>query len=306
MSKLTSECLLRFPSPLKLGEGPIYRFEDHTLHFIDFQSKQVHIVPIDPETCTVDKTRKHVVHDAEEPVTCLYFQAHKPEYICLYFGGIGEFNEVTGSFKNLKTICPDLNIRRMNDGAVDPKGRFWVGELDIKASQGPLGCPEKAIGRLWRYDPDGSIHLMIPGGLAISNGIGFSPDHKKMYLNDSMGQLTYAFDFDLENGTISNRTIVHDFRGTKEEPDGMVVDVEGNIWSALYNGYGVVCISTKTGEILERVHIPAQAVTCPTWGGANNDTLFLTTGSANGTEHDGHIYKIKTNTKGMPNYKFGQ
>jgi sugar lactone lactonase YvrE len=43
-------------------------------------------------------------------------------------------------------------------------------------------------------------------------------------VNDSMGQKTYSFDFDLETGLISNRRLLIDFRGTEGEPDGMVLE----------------------------------------------------------------------------------
>jgi len=45
-----------------------------------------------------------------------------------------------------------------------------------------------------------------------------------VYLNDSMGQKTYSYDFDLETGSISNKKVLIDFTGTTGEPDGMVVE----------------------------------------------------------------------------------
>jgi hypothetical protein len=43
-------------------------------------------------------------------------------------------------------------------------------------------------------------------------------------MNDSVAQKTYAFDFDLETGGISNKRLIVDFRGTSGEPDGLVVE----------------------------------------------------------------------------------
>jgi sugar lactone lactonase YvrE len=56
----------------------------------------------------------------------------------------------------------------------------------------------------------------------------------KVYLDDSMGQKTYAYDFDLETGGISNKRVLIDFSGTCGEPDGMVIDSENNLWIAVY------------------------------------------------------------------------
>lgn len=305
MTKLFSERLFKFPQPLKLGEGPIYRFEDSTLHYVDFESKEVHILPLNPDTLTKDENRELRVLKTEEPITCLYFQADKPGYICLYFDGIGELDEETGKLTKLKEIC-DPKKCRLNDGCVDPKGRLWLGELDYETGNGPLSYTHTPIGRFFQYTKDGTLTTVIPDNIAISNGIAFSPDYKKFFYNDSKAQYTYVFDFDVEAGKISNQRVLHDFRGTTDEPDGLVSDVDGNVWSALYNGHAVVKIDGNTGEILERVEIPAKAVTCPAWGGANNDTLLITTGAGSGSDHDGHLYKIKTDTKGMPNFKFGQ
>lgn len=46
----------------------------------------------------------------------------------------------------------------------------------------------------------------------------------KVYVNDSVGQRSYAFDFDLETGNISTKRLFADFSGTSGEPDGLVVE----------------------------------------------------------------------------------
>lgn len=75
---------------------------------------------------------------------------------------------------------------------------------------------------------------MMDGGLAISDGIGFSSDLTKLYLNDSLGQITYCFDYDDTLGSNSNRRILHDFRWSNVEPYGLVIDIEDKAWTALY------------------------------------------------------------------------
>jgi sugar lactone lactonase YvrE len=98
-------------------------------------------------------------------------------------------DEKTGKLEIVKEIIPqeERSIRRFNDGGIDVKGRFWLAEIDRKAlACGPhdkesLEKYGKPIGRLWRYDPDGSLHLM-EDGLACGNGLAWSPDHKTCML----------------------------------------------------------------------------------------------------------------------------
>lgn len=305
MSDKVEEAFFELHPPALLGEGPIYRFSDHTLHFNDCFNNKTYVLPIDPSKATAATSSPKVI-DTSDSVSVQYFRKNNPgSYICLYYQGIAFMDEKTGALTVLKEIIPkeDRSIRRFNDGAVDPSGRFWGGEIDKKsAALGVGNIKEKPIGRLWRYDPDGSLHQMDEG-FVCSNGIGWSPDLKTMYLNDSVGQKTFAFDYDNESGNISKKRILRDYEGTQEEPDGLVVDVDGNIWSAMWGGYRAIALS-PTGEIVKQVSLPPRNVTCPTWGGADNDTLFFTSASAEGDKFGGNLFKYKTNTKGMPKYEF--
>lgn len=71
---------------------------------------------------------------------------------------------------------------RFNDGGIDAKGRFWLAEIDkVAMAYGPNQLPAsygRPKGKLWRYDPDGSLHEMLDGGVVCGNGLGWSPDNK--------------------------------------------------------------------------------------------------------------------------------
>ncbi len=120
----------------------------------------------------------------EDSVTVAFFRKNKPgSYICAYFQGVAFMDEATGKLEVVKEIIPtsDRGIRRFNDGGVDAKGRFWLAEIDrVAMAYGPNQCPAshgEPIGRLWRYDPDGSLHLMEKG-IICGNGLAWSPDNK--------------------------------------------------------------------------------------------------------------------------------
>jgi len=157
---------------------------------------------------------------------------------------------------------------RMNDGACDPQGRFWAGTMAYDESPG--------AGTLYRLELDGRCSTVLTG-LTISNGIGWSPDGKTLYLSDSGAGSVDAFDFDGATGEISRRrTLVHiDQPGTA--PDGLTVDEQGDLWVGIYNGWAVNRYEPD-GSLRAAVEMPVAQVTSCAFGGHDRRTLFVTTG----------------------------
>jgi hypothetical protein len=172
----------RLDSPMVLGEAPLYRESDSTLHYVDClqDPAELHVLQLDSKTG--DAVGKPLVHKLDDSVTVACFRENKPGYICAYFQGVAFLDEATGALEIVKEIIPneDREIRRFNDGGVDCRGRFWLAEIDRKAlsigmNRQPADYGEP-LGRLWRYDPDGSCHLMETG-LVCGNGLAWSPDN---------------------------------------------------------------------------------------------------------------------------------
>lgn len=166
-----------------LGEAPIYRASDSTLHWVDCLAEppELHILHIDPETG--DARGRARVLKLEDSVTVAFFRRNRPGYICAYYQGVAFMDEETGKLEVVKEIIPtaDRDLFRFNDGGVDAKGRFWLAEIDRKAfAYGANKLPAEYgqhKGRLWRYDPDGSLHEMEKG-IICGNGLAWSPDNK--------------------------------------------------------------------------------------------------------------------------------
>jgi gluconolactonase len=85
---------------------------------------------------------------------------------------------------------------------------------------------------VYRVTPDlGTISLLI-GDFILPNGLAFSPDESVLYINDTRRGHIWAFDL-MPNGTLAKQTdrIFVDLRGSEPGvPDGMKVDVEGNVY----------------------------------------------------------------------------
>jgi sugar lactone lactonase YvrE len=157
---------------------------------------------------------------------------------------------------------------RMNDGACDPQGRFWAGTMAYDESPG--------AGTLYRLEPDGRCSTVLTG-LTISNGIGWSPDGRTMYLSDSGTRSVDAFDFDGATGAISGRRRLVQIDRPGMAPDGLTVDEQGDVWVAMYGGWAVHRYGPD-GSLRDTVPIPAEQATSCAFGGDDRRTLFVTTG----------------------------
>jgi sugar lactone lactonase YvrE len=206
----------------------------------------------------------------------------------------------TGQITPVIRLEEHLPDNRFNDGKCDAAGRFWFGSMCLEGKQGSL----------YRYDPDGSLHTMVTG-LGISNGLGWSPDHQVFYLTDSRKQTIFAYDFDLENGTIVNPRPVIDLSSETFAPDGLTIDADGCIWSAMWDGWCVIRFD-PTGKEIERIEMPVKRPTSCTFGGENYRQLYITSASVGLSEveiqqsfYSGDLFCLDSSTRGIPANRFG-
>jgi sugar lactone lactonase YvrE len=200
-----------------------------------------------------------------------------------------------GDVRRLAEIAPAG--ARMNDGACDPQGRFWAGTLADDHRPGG--------GSLYRLDGDGRSQLVL-SGLTISNGLGWSPDGTTMYLVDSGPREVYAFTFDADAGTISERRTLITFADELGAPDGMTIDTSGDLWVAMYGG-GCVRHYSAEGELRATLPIPSIQTTSCAFGGPQLNQLFVTTATENWSDEQrradpraGLVYRIDTDATGRP------
>lgn len=162
---------------------------------------------------------------------------------------------------------PDM---RMNDGRCDRQGRFWAGSmvLDMGANA--------AAGILYRYTGDGAAHAQLDGFITL-NGLAFSPDGRTMYVSDShpLVQQIWAFDYDVDSGTPSNRRVFVDMHNHLGRPDGAAVDADGCYWICA-NDAGLIHRFTPEGRLDRSLSVPVKKPTMCAFGGSRMETLFVT------------------------------
>jgi sugar lactone lactonase YvrE len=144
-----------------------------------------------------------------------------------------------------------------------------------------------------------------------SNGLGWSPDRKTFYWTDTKTGCVFAFDYDNATGNVANRRTVVEVDKSIGRPDGMTVDAEGFLWTALWAGHGVARWNPANGEMVAKVECPALNVTCPSFGGPNLDVLYFTTAQkgrddaeASPEPEAGNLFAAKVGVKGMPGFAF--
>lgn len=274
----------------RLGERPCWDAQAQCLYWVDIYNHRVH--QFDP------KTGSDRFFDVGEVVTC-FAPASDNRLIIALRHHLAFLDTQDGTVTRLVEIDKPSDIR-FNDGKCDPLGRFWVGTLSISGANASL----------YRYDPDGTLHEMETG-LNISNGLGWSLDHRTFYLTDSKLKLIYAYNFALDRGNIENRRVFIDLSEESFAPDGLTVDSEGCIWSAMWDGWCIIRFDPNGKEML-RVSLPVPRPSSCTFGGPDLTTLYITTASIGLDEADfqdslfsGDLFAIKTPVKGTPTNYFG-
>ena len=277
-----------------LGEGPVWDVADQCLWWVDIKGHLVH--RYDPAT-NVDET-----FDVGEPVGCLAVREAGGLMIATQ-SGFHEFDTATGVKRAVHDPEAHLEGNRFNDGTTDRQGRFWAGTMRDD------GTPEKR-GTFYRMDADRGVTPMLDGFFT-TNGSAFSPDGRVMYMSDSNAgvQSVWAFDYDVDDGSISNRRVFFDARAVAGRPDGGTVDADGCYWMAGIDGWQIVRI-TPGGEVDRIVEVPVERPTKPMFGGAGLDTIFVTSLSLGLTPgahqpHAGSLLAISgLGVTGVPEVRF--
>ncbi|GJM33871.1 MAG: gluconolactonase [Saprospiraceae bacterium] len=216
--------------------------------------------------------------------------------------GFGFFDEKTNVLQLIDNP-PEMDVveTRMNDGAVDPAGRFFAGTMQYSGATD--------IGKLYRLNTDHSWDC-LEENIYIANGQGWSPDERTYYLIDTMRNVLYAYDYDLETGNISNRR-PHIQWPKDEYPDGMAMDSEGGFWVAMWEGSKVSHFDAA-GKWVKDIAIPVLHTTSCCFGGPDLKTLLVTTSNLNLNEKEkaenplaGRCFAIETDMVGAiePRYK---
>lgn len=275
----------------QLGEGPLWDPESGLLFWVDIEGRCFH------RFCPV--TAKVETFDTGITVSALGRVAGSDKLIMATTRGVALWN---WSDRSLAVTVADPEEgrpgSRLNDGAVDRQGNFWVGSL------GP-GF-ESA---LYRLGPERSLRKM-ESGVGVSNGIAWSLDNRTMYFTDTRRRIIFAYDFDDSSSSIANRRVLIEVPDGEGVPDGLTLDGEGFLWSVRWGG-GRIARYDPTGRLEREIMLPVTYPTSCTFGGENLDELYVTSARAPLPQHlaarephAGDLFRIRGSVRGIEAGRF--
>ncbi len=275
----------------KLGEGPSWDKQSQRLLWVDIEGYQLHMYyPSTHEDRTID-IGEHV--SAVVPYL-------ENEVIVALISGLYRLNLTTGE----KFIIHDPEEgrpgNRFNDGKCDPAGRFLAGTMSLNG--------ESEQGAFYSLNTEGNVSLLIDE-VSTSNGLAWSADHSTLYYIDTPTLEIVSFDYDINEGTISNKQVVATVDESEGYPDGMTIDAEGMLWVARWGGQRVSRIDPTSGKVIAEVSLPVNCVTSCAFGGEHLDELYITTAQDDDSADQplaGGLFMVKPGVKGMPTAYFNQ
>lgn len=273
------------PVGMTLGEGPVWVGD--ALWFVDIKAHQLYRY-----TPMAEKLERWSAPDQIGWV----LPSVRGDLIAGVRTGLHRFDPVGGSFSSLHDPEPHLPGNRLNDAATDAQGRIWFGSMDDD---------ETALsGHLYRMS-EGRCELAGLPPVTITNGPAITADGRTLYHTDTLGKQIWevALDADGQVERVQSFIQIEDGAGW---PDGSVVDAEGNVWVALFGGWGVRCYDPE-GRLRHSLAFPVANVTKIAFGGDGLRTAYATTArkglDARALEDQplaGHVFAFDPGVAGLP------
>jgi gluconolactonase len=191
-----------------------------------------------------------------------------------------------GKYKVLADRYEGKRFNSPNDVLIGPDHAIYFTDPTLDLPKGEK--QETAFQGVYRLDRDGKVELLVKD-MSQPNGLAFSPDGKRLYIDDSEQKNIRVFDF-AAGGHLSNERVFADENQPGGVPDGMRVDKAGNVYVTGPKG---IWVWDPQGNHLGTIVVPEQPANLG-WGDKDYRTLYITAGKS--------VYRIQTKVVGfMPN-----
>ena len=196
--------------------------------------------------------------------------------------------EADGTVVTIASHYEGKRLNSPNDVVLKSDGSIYFSDppYGLTAEYGVLGEQELDFQGVYRLSPDGQTLTLLIDDFDRPNGLCFSPDESILYIDDTERMHIRAFDVQ-PDGTIANGRIFAEEEGDDGVPDGMKIDVHGNVY---LTGPGGIWIFDSSGEHLGVLQTPERAANLG-WGGDDWSTLFITASTS--------LYSIQCKVSGI-------
>ena len=176
-----------------------------------------------------------------------------------------------------------------NDVVIGPEGAIYFTDPTLDLVEGQQ--QEIPFQGVYRLDEKGNVRLLTKD-LTQPNGLAFSPDGKRLYVDDSEQRNIRVYDV-APDGALSNGRIFGEEPGGKNDgvPDGIKVDRDGNLFVTGPRG---IWVWDPQGHHLGTIEMPEQPANLA-WGDNDYRTLYITATTS--------VYRLPVKTRGFVPYR---
>lgn len=247
----------------QLGECPVWQPEQQLLYWEDIEGRAIHRT--DP---TTEETETRELPGRPGAFT---FTLTAGQLLVATETSLEWLDWDSGTLEHFVEVEDPVTGNRLNDGRCDHAGRLIVGTMN------PDPSLRKFDGNLYSIAPDGRIDV-LETDVGIPNSTVFDPERGRMYWGDTFRSTIWQWDYDLESGRRSNKSVFFDYSEHADVaglPDGACLDADGCLWSASVTGWALTRI-TPDGKVDRRIDLPVSMPTMPAFGGSDLSTIFVT------------------------------
>ncbi len=248
----------------ELGEGPTYDPDSGTAWWFDITGRHLIERPDAGDA---------IVHELPLMASALaVIDADRQLLACE--DGLHVREVATGALSRMLPLEADNPTTRANDSRVHPSGAFWIGTMGKRAEPG--------AGSIYHYRRGAITKLYA--NITVPNAICFSADGSVGYFTDTPTGQVMRVALDPATGIPAAEPTVFIDRpaGVAGHPDGAVIDAEGLLWNARWDGSCLTAFDAS-GTAVETIELPTSQITCPAFIG---DNRMIVTSAARGLDPD--------------------
>lgn len=267
--------LERLATGLQLAEGPVWDSKEQVLLFSDIPANRILKLTPHRHVLIFRQPSHHANGLTRDRQGRLLACEHGTRRLTR--------SEQDGTLTVLASHFRCKRLNSPNDVVVKSDGAIYFTDppYGIRADQ-----QEQSFQGVYRLSPDNQELTVVADDLARPNGLAFSPDESKLYVDDSQRCHLRVFTVQRDGLLTDGRVLCDMNRQERGVPDGMKVDVEGHIYCT---GPGGVWVLSAAGQHLGTIVTPERPTNCA-WGDADWQSLYITTWTS--------VYRVRVNLPG--------